>query len=142
VLTSLALQEAIENLSDRWLILGLPQIRVGMGLSVGPVVAGPIGSEEQFEYTVIGDSVNLASRLQDLTRSIQGYGIILTTDVYNALDETVQEQIRIASVEEYEQFTRQEKARRPVQCIDLGLVSIRGKQGPVHVYGIPDVDKL
>jgi class 3 adenylate cyclase len=80
--------------------------------------------------------------LQDLTRSIQGYGIILTTDVYNALNETVQEQIRIGSVEEYEQFTRQEKARQPVQCIDLGRISVKGKQGPVHVYGIPDVDKL
>ena len=142
VLTALALQESIENLSDRWSILGLPPIRVGMGLSVGPVVAGPIGSEEQFEYTVIGDTVNLASRLQDLTRSIQGYGIILTTEVYEALDDMVKDQIRIAGIEEYDQFTTKEKARQPVQCIDLGLVSVKGKQGPVHVYGIPDVDKV
>ena len=54
----------------------------------------------------------------------------------------VKDQIRIAGIEEYDQFTTKEKARQPVQCIDLGLVSVKGKQGPVHVYGIPDVDKL
>ncbi len=141
VLTSLALQDAIEELSDRWAILGLPHIRVGMGLSLGPVVAGPIGSEEQFEYTVIGDCVNLAARLQALTRSIEGYGIILTTDVYHALADMVKDQIRVVSANKYEQLTHREKARQPVQCVDLGMVSVKGKQGPVHVYGIPDVDK-
>jgi class 3 adenylate cyclase len=140
LLTSLALQDAIEQLSDRWSILGLPRIRVGMGLSVGPVVAGPIGSEEQFEYTVIGDSVNLAARLQDLTRSIEGYGIILTTEVYEALADMVKDQIRVVCIDDYDTLGDREKARQPVQCIDLGLVSVKGKQGPVHVYGIPDVD--
>jgi class 3 adenylate cyclase len=111
-----------------------------MGLSVGPVVAGPIGSEEQFEYTVIGDSVNLAARLQSLTRNIEGFSIILTTDVYDALNTMVKDQIRITTLEQYEQLNEREKARQPVQCVDLGLVSVKGKQGPVHVYGIPDVD--
>jgi adenylate cyclase len=140
MLTSLALQEAIEQLSERWTVLGLPHIRVGMGLSIGPVVAGPIGSAEQFEYTVIGDTVNLAARLQDLTRSIKGFGIILTTEVYAALDRLLKEQIRVVNIDEYENLGERQKARQPVQFIDLGLVSVKGKQGPVHVYGIPDVD--
>jgi adenylate cyclase len=72
LLTALALQDAIEELSERWNYLGLPPIRVGIGLSIGSVVAGPIGSEQQFEYTVIGDPVNLAARLQDLTRNVAG----------------------------------------------------------------------
>lgn len=140
LLTSLALQEAIEQLSDRWVILGLPPIRVGMGLSLGPVVAGPIGSNEQFEYTVIGNAVNLAARLQDLTRSIEGYGTILTTEVYEALQEMVKDQIRVVSADTYSTLGDREKARQPVQFVDLGLVSVKGKQGPVHVYGIPDVE--
>ena len=140
LLTSLALQDAIEQLSGRWAILGLPRIRVGMGLSVGPVVAGPIGSKEQFEYTIIGDAVNLASRLQDLTRSLTGYGVILTTEVYASLEDMVKDQIRVVNIEEYDTFGQREKARQPVQFIDLGLVLVKGKQGPVHVYGIPDVD--
>jgi class 3 adenylate cyclase len=140
LLTSLALQDAIEELSDRWSVLGLPHIRVGMGISLGPVVAGPIGSEEQFEYTVIGDSVNLASRLQDLTRSIKGYGTILTIKVYEALEDMVKDQIRVVGQNRYDQLDEREKARQTVLCIDLGPVSVKGKQGPVHIYGIPDVD--
>ncbi|MBN1220680.1 MAG: HAMP domain-containing protein [Anaerolineae bacterium] len=140
LLTSLALHDAIEQLSDRWIILGLPQIRVGMGLSLGPAVAGPIGTEKQFEYTIIGNAVNLASRLQDLTRSIEGFGIILTTDLYNALEGTVKNQIRVVDRDAYEILDSREKAHQPVQFVDLGLVSVKGKRGPVHVYGIPDVD--
>jgi class 3 adenylate cyclase len=137
-LTALALQDAIQELSDRWAVLGLPSIRVGIGMSVGPVVAGPIGSEEQFEYTVIGDAVNLASRLQDLTRNVDGYNIILNAEVYKALDETVKDQIQVVGVEEYEVLGERERAWRPVQFIDLGEVLVKGKQGPIHVYGIPD----
>jgi adenylate cyclase len=140
LLTSLALHEAIEQLSDRWVVLGLPHIRVGMGLSIGPVVAGPIGSADQFEYTVIGDVVNLAARLQDLTRSIHGFGIILTTEFYTALDRLLKEQMRLVNIAEYERLGEREKARQPVQFVDLGLVAVKGKQGLVHVYGIPDVD--
>lgn len=140
LLTSLALHDSIEQLSDRWSVLGLPHIRVGMGLSIGQVVAGPVGSEQQFEYTVIGDTVNLAARLQDLTRSIKGYSIILATEVYEALDALVKNQIRVVSVDDYDMLGERQKAWQPVQFVDLGLVSVKGKQGPVHVYGIPDVD--
>jgi adenylate cyclase len=138
VLTALALQDAIQKLSDRWTILGLPSIRVGIGMSIGPVVAGPIGSEKQFEYTVIGDAVNLASRLQDLTRNVDGYNIILNAELYEALDRTVKEQIQVVGVEEYEVLGERERAWRPVQFVDLGEVLVKGKQGPIHVYGIPD----
>ena len=140
LLTALALQEAIEELSDRWSVLGLPPIRVGMGLSIGSVVAGPIGSEEQFEYTIIGNSVNLAARLQALTRTVSGYDIMISAEVYEALDHRIKAQMKMIDAETYNALDEKQKASRTVHMVDFGEVSIRGKKGPVQVYGIPNLD--
>jgi class 3 adenylate cyclase len=54
--------------NERWAGEGLPEFGLGIGLSTGPVAAALLGSEERLEYTVVGDTVNLAQRLQDLAR--------------------------------------------------------------------------
>lgn len=138
LLTALALQDAIEELSQRWVFLGLPHIRIGIGISIGPVVAGPIGSEQQFEYTVIGDAVNLASRLQDLTRNMDGYNIILSVEVHAALEEKIKTQVKVINLQAYEAMSEKEKVKNLLQFVDFGEVIVKGKKGPVHVYGIPD----
>jgi len=140
LLTGLALLETIEELNDRWTVLGLPPIRVGIGLSIGPVVSGPIGSEEQFEYTVIGDAVNLASRLQDLTRNVPGYSIMLSKDVYDALEQRLRDQIQVIEMAPYEAMDYLDRVRRPTVFVDMGQVLVKGKKGPVHVYAIPDCE--
>ncbi len=58
---------AARELRDR-LALAVPGVRVGIGVSAGPCVAGNIGAEHRFEYTVIGDPVNEAARLSDLAK--------------------------------------------------------------------------
>ena len=138
LLTALALQEAIHDLSERWKFLGMPPIRVGIGIGIGSVVAGPVGSEDQFEYTVIGDAVNLASRLQDLTRNLDGFNIILAAEVYEALDAGIKQQIRVINLERYQTQAQQSHLAPPIQFVDIGEVIVKGKKEPIQVYALPD----
>ena len=63
-----AMHERQELLDETWRDAGLPPFGLGIGLSTGEVAAALLGSEERLEYTVVGDTVNLAQRLQDLAR--------------------------------------------------------------------------
>jgi class 3 adenylate cyclase/DNA-binding NarL/FixJ family response regulator len=55
-------------LNQRWSEAGLPPFGLGIGVSTGEVAAALLGSDERLEYTVVGDTVNLSQRLQDLAR--------------------------------------------------------------------------
>ena len=104
-----AMMAAIEKHNDHRQQQGLPQLRHGIGVHFGPVVAGNVGTAERAAYTVIGDTVNLASRLEGMTKQL---------DVeYLVSEETLQACIRNHELRRIEE------------------VEVRGREGAVIVYG-------
>jgi adenylate cyclase len=63
-----AMFDELEKLNERWAAEGRHQFRIGIGINSGPVVVGNIGSPQRMEFTVIGDAVNVAWRLQEKTK--------------------------------------------------------------------------
>jgi class 3 adenylate cyclase/ActR/RegA family two-component response regulator len=96
-------------LNERWARADLPEFGLGIGLSTGRVAAALLGSEERLEYTLVGDTVNLAQRLQDLARPA---GRIVLSD---ATREALQE---------------------PVECEEMGEQVIKGRKQTVRTFVI------
>ena len=81
---ALEMMTALEELNARWRREGRPQLSIGIGLNFGEAFAGNIGSERRLEFTVIGDTVNTASRL---CSAADGGEILLSEDFRRALRE-------------------------------------------------------
>ncbi|MGA9116605.1 MAG: adenylate/guanylate cyclase domain-containing protein [Bacteroidota bacterium] len=106
--TALRMQEAASVLGREWQEAGHPPLRVRIGINTGSMVVGNLGGASKFDYTVIGDSVNLASRLEGANK-LYGTGIILSEGTY----------LRV----------RDEMPGR-----ELDLLMVRGRAEPVRIY--------
>ena len=108
VLTAIDMRTAVAELSERRVKLGQDPFEVGIGVSLGEVVAGTVGTEERMEYTVIGDSVNVAARLQDKAKA---GSILLSRRTYEAVKDLV-------------------------DAKSLGALKVKGKEEEVEVYEV------
>jgi len=79
--TALANQQTLARLRERWSADGLPPISARIGLHTGDAIVGNFGSEHRLDYTAIGDSVNLASRLEGINKTY-GTEIILSASTH------------------------------------------------------------
>ncbi len=91
-----------------------PAFEMGIGISTGTVIAGGLGSEDRIHYTVIGDTVNTAQRIQQITRDLGGTALVISDPTYRKLG-PVRHQFR---------FGRK------------GLAKLKGKQQEVLVHEV------
>ena len=73
---------ATKELNEELAPLNLPPINVGIGISTGECIVGNMGSEIRFDYSVIGDAVNLGARLEGQTRNYEGVDLLLSERTY------------------------------------------------------------
>jgi adenylate cyclase len=78
------LLQEIDVVNEALVARGEEPLQIGIGLHTGPAIVGSIGSPERLEFTAIGDTVNMASRVEGLTK-IAGASILLTAEVKAAL---------------------------------------------------------
>ena len=88
VLAALEMQEVLAELRARFIERGWPEVRIGIGLNSGVMSVGNMGSEFRVAYTVLGDAVNLSSRLEGLTKEY-GVGVMCGEITRQAVPEIV-----------------------------------------------------
>jgi adenylate cyclase len=88
VISAMAMQIELDKLRAEMLARGWPDIRIGVGVNTGPMRVGDMGSKLRKAYTVMGDAVNLGSRLEALTR-VYGVGIIVGPNTRQAVKDIV-----------------------------------------------------
>jgi adenylate cyclase len=108
--SALAMGEVLTGLNRRWQAEGLPPLRMGLGIHTGEVFAGNVGRAGKVKYAVVGDTVNLASRVESLNKEL-GTTMLVTEAAYRA-------------------------AGLDLEVTDRGPVSVKGREEPVRIYEV------
>jgi adenylate cyclase len=109
---ALQMIQGLDKLNAKWRVEGRKQIAIGVGLNTGPVNVGNMGSAKRLAWTVMGDNVNLASRLEGITKEYRGR-IVISEGTYNQIAD---------------KFV----------CRDLDKIRVKGKHQPVTIYELLD----
>ena len=114
VRTSMECAVETENLKAAWKEKGLPEINIGSGVNTGTCIVGNMGSTTRFDYSVIGDAVNLAARLEASTRN------------YHKEDGSIVNTI-------YSSYT-QEQLPNDLKGVEIDKIKVKGKEELVTIY--------
>jgi len=106
--TAIEMMDELHRLQDKWRSENRPIIDIGIGINSGDMVVGNMGSEMRFDYTVMGDNVNLASRLEGLNKE---YGTHIIVSEYT-----------------------QERIKDELLTRELDAVRVKGKKLPVRIF--------
>ncbi len=106
--TALDMIEELKKLQQKWSEEGRPVLHIGIGINSGDMVVGNMGSQMRFDYTVMGDSVNLGSRLEGINKEY-GTSIIISEYTYEGVKDVL-------------------------VCRELDSVRVKGKKLPVKIY--------
>ncbi|HEY7678612.1 MAG TPA: adenylate/guanylate cyclase domain-containing protein, partial [Candidatus Methylomirabilis sp.] len=110
VKTGIEMMRAVESLSPHWEAMTGHPLRIGVGINTGEPVIGTMGSDDRLEYSCIGDAVNLAARLETLTKEVKA-DVVIGESTYREL--------------------RGRYAIRPIS-----EVQVKGRERPVQVYAL------
>ena len=105
----------VEYLREKWIFEGKPKIEIGVGINTGEVFIGNIGTETRMEYTVIGDTVNLASRIESYNK-VYKTNLLVSSSTY----------AHIADI---------------ADVIKISEVQIRGKAKKMNIYEVLRIDR-
>lgn len=109
---ALRMQAALAEFNQAQAAAGGPQLQCGIGVTTGKVVAGNVGGKERIEYTVIGDTVNLAARLQVMSKELH-HDLLLNEEAY-----------------------LQARDKMQLNAQKIAGVTVRGKNEPVTIYAL------
>ena len=110
VMTASQMQTELVKLNEELSAEGLPNINIGIGINTGPCLVGNMGSEQRFDYSVIGDAVNLASRLESSSKTL-GKTLVISENTMCGIEHIF-----------------------PFEYIDS--ITVKGKTEPIKVYTV------
>ena len=139
--------EKLEKLNEEWKGKNWPHISIGIGINSGEAIVGNMGADVRFDYTAIGDTVNLASRLEGLNK-LYGTGIIISKSTLEDINPSKPSVVGSSS-----EFTLSEgppvkpgeglrtgQAEPQFLVRELDLVQVKGKNEPIAIFELLGLD--
>ena len=114
--SALEMTRGLQHLNEKWIREGKKTLDIGIGINTGPMMVGNMGSEQRFDYTVMGDAVNLGSRLEGANKNYMTR-ILMSEYTYECV-------------------------KNDFVCMELDCVKVKGKSLPVKIYQLVGDDDV